>query len=104
MGGGAGYLSHGLRVSLPPAPLEVGDCQLPSSPGFFVPPAARGWPLTGAAPRLLLVTGTMSPTTARGRRVAFTCISPFLLGRQGGFSEAQGPQPSVRVYNSLRLS
>ena len=34
MGCGAGYLSHGLRIFFPPAPLEAGE-RLPSSPVFF---------------------------------------------------------------------
>ena len=58
----------------------LGRRRLSSAPAFFVPPAARGLPLTGAEPRLLLVNcGYIVPYQGLGgRRSAFTCIRQLL--------------------------
>src|SRR5215208_1850572 len=77
---GAGYLSHGQRVSLPPAPLEAGACMGIPPASFRAPSAARMAPNGRGAPFTHSEYGyAVTCHRLRGRRVAFTCFSNFLL-------------------------
>ena len=73
---------------------------------FFVPTAARGWPLTGAVPRLLIViAGTLSPTSGfgAGELLSHAFVNfllspvPFLCSEthEGGLLRARSRGPSV---------